>query len=88
MIPRPSLKLAMLAGMAGFLVALAGHRGERRARSLAALQGVEWFLSAGGAALLTGAIRRALEVREVEVMERFTRVDEAVIERDPDRSRR
>lgn len=81
MIPRPSLKFAVVAGLAGFVVAFANHRGERRARSLATLQALEWFLSAGGASLLTTVVRRTLEERDVEVTERFTQVDQTVVDR-------
>ncbi len=85
MIPRASLKFALLAGLAGSVVAFVRYRGERRARSLAVLQGLEWFLSAGGASLLTGAIRRTLEDAEVEVTERLTRVEQTVVDHAPQR---
>ena len=82
--PRASLKFALLAAAAGGLVAFIRHRGERRVRSLALLQGVEWFLSAGGASLLTGAIRRTLEDAEIEVTERLTLVEQTVVDHAPE----
>jgi len=82
-LPKPSLKFAVLAGLAGFLVAFANHRGERRMRSLATLQGLEWFLSAGGASLLTGAVRRTLEEHDVEITERLTKVEQTVVDHAP-----
>lgn len=83
MIPRPSLKFALAAAAAGFLVGMARRRGQSRARSLATLQAVEWFLSAGGASLLTSAIQRTLEDHDVEVTERVTRVEQTVVDHAP-----
>lgn len=83
MIPKPSLKFALLAGLAGFVVAYASHRGNSRARSHATLQGIEWFLSAGGASLLTTAIRRALDDSDLEVTERLTQVEQTIVDRVP-----
>ena len=83
MIPRASLKFAMLAGLAGFVVAFATRRGRGHARSHATLQGIEWFLSAGGASLLVGAIRRTLDDDDLEVIERLTRVEQTVVDRAP-----
>ncbi|MCA9848202.1 MAG: hypothetical protein KC461_12220 [Dehalococcoidia bacterium] len=84
MFPRASLKFALLAALAGSVVAFIRHRGERRVRSLAVLQGLEWFLSAGGASLLTGAIRRTLEDADLEVTERLTRVEQTVVDHAPE----
>ena len=84
MFPRASLKFALLAALAGSAVAFIRHRGERRVRSLAVLQGLEWFLSAGGASLLTGAIRRTLEDADLEVTERLTRVEQTVVDHAPE----
>ncbi|MGE3962288.1 MAG: hypothetical protein AB7F65_11470 [Dehalococcoidia bacterium] len=85
MFPKPSLRFAVLAGLAGCAIAFARHHGERRVRSLAVLQGLEWFLSAGGAALLTGAIRRTLEDADLEVTERLTQVEQTVVDHLPGR---
>lgn len=84
MIPKPSLKFAVLAGVAGFAVAFASHRGDRRARSLATLQALEWFLSAGGISLLTDVIRRTIEGDDdLEVVERLTRIEQTIVDRAP-----
>jgi hypothetical protein len=82
-LPKASLKLALVAGIAGLLAGYASHRAHPRARTLASLQAVEWFLSAGGASLLTSAIRRMLDEAELEVTERVVTVEETVYDRDP-----
>ena len=83
MFPRPSLKFALLAGAAGFVAAYVARRGRGHARSHAVLQGVEWFLSAGGASLLMGAIRRTLDEADLEVTERLTSVEQTIVDHAP-----
>lgn len=83
MFPRPSLKFAMLAGVAGFVAAYAARRGRGNARSHATLQGLEWFLSAGGASLLVGALRRTLDDADLEVTERVTNIEQTIVDHAP-----
>ncbi len=83
MFPRPSLKFAVLAGVAGFVAAFAARRGRGNARSHATLQGLEWFLSAGGASLLVGAIRRTLDGADLEVTERVTSIEQTIVDHVP-----
>jgi len=81
--PRPSLKFAVLAGVAGFMAAYAARRGRGNARSHATLQGLEWFLSAGGASLLVGALRRTLDDADLEVTERVTNIEQTIVDHAP-----
>lgn len=78
---RISLSFAIAAGAAGILAGYVSRRSHPRARSLAALQGLEWFLSAGGASLLASALRRLLEAGDQEVTERYVTVEQTVIDR-------
>lgn len=82
MLPKRSLPFALAAAVAGVAFGYVTRRGAPRARALAALQGFEWFLSAGGAAVLTEILRRSLEDdRATEVTERVVHVDQAVFDR-------
>ncbi len=83
MFPRPSLKFALLAGAAGFVTAYVARRGRGHARSHATLQGVEWFLSAGGASLLVSALRRTLDEADLEVTERVTSMEQTIVDHAP-----
>ncbi len=89
MLPRRSLKIALAAGLAGLLAGYVSHRSERRARAFALLQAADWFMAAGGGALLTDLLRRALAEAEdagaAEVTERFVQTRQAVVERSPER---
>ena len=88
MLPKASLRFAVLAGLAGMIVGYASHRGGHRARLLAGLQGAEWFLSAGGASLLAAALRRSLMGGRDEVTERVIHVERTVVEPAPTAPRR
>ncbi len=83
MFPKPSLKFAVLAGVAGFVASYAARRGRGTARSHATLQGLEWFLSAGGASLLVGALRQMLDDADLEVTERVTNIEQTIVDRVP-----
>ncbi len=86
MLPRQSLKLALAAGLAGLAWGYLTNRREQRVRAFAVLQGVDWFLAAGGASVVTDLVRRALDDDDPnEVTERFTRVDQAVVDLRPER---
>jgi hypothetical protein len=80
------MKLALGAAVAGLVAGYVAHRGDRRVRAFALLQGIEWFVSAGGAALMADTVRKALEDdHDLEVTERIVRVRQAVVDRMPDR---
>lgn len=83
-LPKPSMKLALAAAVAGLVAGYLAHRNDQRARAFAVLQGFEWFVSAGGAALLADAVREALEDdHDLEVTERVVRMRQAIEERLP-----
>ncbi len=85
MFPKRSLKLALAAAVAGLAVGYLAHRNDRRAGAFATLQGIEWFLTAGGATLLMDVVRAALEDDEdLEVTERITRIHQTVTDHRPD----
>jgi hypothetical protein len=58
---RSQLALAISSALAGFAWGMLRHRSHSRARGLAMLQSVEWFVAAGGAAWLIENARETLE---------------------------
>lgn len=57
---RSQLALVLSSALAGFAWGVLRHRGHPRARPLALLQAVEWFVAAGGAAWLIEHARETL----------------------------
>ena len=76
------LGLALSAATAGLAWGYLRARRHPRAGLLAALQGLDWFVAAGGAAALIAILRAGLEEEQttVEEFERVTRSREIVHE--------
>ncbi len=78
---RQTLILGIIAAVAGIAWGHLRNEEDPRRRTLALLQGLEWFVAVGGAAAAIEVIRDAMEDEELEVTERVTHTRQTVVDK-------
>lgn len=76
---RQTLQFAIAAAAAGLAWGYVRHRRDPRAAAYAVLQGLEWFIAYGGAAVLIEFVRRGMdEDEDLEITERVVQTKQTV----------